>query len=223
MSKIRIIIMMLISSFIGIIANPEMMTASDHVAISGMDASRIVETVPLPEPKISTNAGGTYEMVPEYEVAEAGEDAWYEEPVYEEPVYEVYEVYEEEPVYEAPANNIQIAGNTVELGWTNTTEENAGAATYGWYYKTGQFIYAHNYAYVFGVLDTAYDNGYLNGMSFSVTMDGATRYYTVTDSAVYTYNQTAAKMSGIIHGGGHALAIMTCYGHNNERLVLYAD
>lgn len=214
MRKWKAIAIVLFSSFVGITTNPEMMTASDHVAVSGMDDSQVVKTIPLLEPKISTNAGDSYEMEPEYQVAEVGETeyvSYYEEPTYEEPVYQV------------PRNNIQIAGNTIELGWTDTTEENAGAAAFGWYYRTGKFIYAHNYSYVFGALETAYNNGSLNGTKFSVTMYGSTRYYTVTGSAVYTYNQTSAKMRSLINGGGHALVIMTCYGRNNERLVVYAD
>lgn len=36
------LIILLLSSFIGIVANPEMLTASDSVAISGIDNAHIV-------------------------------------------------------------------------------------------------------------------------------------------------------------------------------------
>ncbi len=207
MSKLKVIIAIFISSFIGIISNPEMMAASDHVSVNSLNADRAVETVVI-EPDVSEESY----VVETGQTTDEIADETFDEPAPEEVYNEVY----------TPENYIQIAGRTVELGFTDSLRENAGDAVYGWIYGNGNFIYAHNYYYVFGVLDNAYDEGWAVGLQFGVTINGATRYYTVNDAAVYTFNQASARMNGIVNGGGHALAIMTCYG-DNSRLVLYAD
>lgn len=74
----KYIIMMLLSSFIGIFSNPEILSASNSVAVTGLDNSNIVETV-----------------IPEVE-----------EPVYEAS-YETYYETSYETSYEAPAPQMQ--------------------------------------------------------------------------------------------------------------------
>lgn len=121
----------------------------------------------------------------------------------------------------AARNNIQIPGRTVELRQTSSTTEDAGTAARAWYYEGGRFIYGHNLSQVFGGLVTAYDNGTLMGAQLSVTMGGATRQYKVTGVQIYTTSLVSWKMASLVNGGGHALALMTCYG--NDRLVVFAD
>lgn len=201
------ILIILFSSFLGIIGNPEFLTASDSVILTGLDESNIVETVALPEPEVDYSA-----------------------PVYEEPVYYA-------PVYVAPANNISINGRMVELAYTDTTGEDAGGQSLAWYYKTGKFIYGHNSQNVFGFLDSAYDGGWLNGMGFSVTMNGNTSYYSVVNYRLYDYdansplclwyNGTCTKMNPVVgaslDGVSYRMAIMTCYAGSSKRLVIFAN
>ena len=222
MKPLKGLFIILISSFIGIIANPELPFASDSVAVTGLDNAGIVETIPLPEPEPAQEEPGYAEPV--------YEGPTYEEPIYEEPVYE-------EPVYYAPANNITINERYVDLAYTDTTGEDAGSAALAWYYKTGKFIYGHNSWNVFGFLDSAYDGGWLLGMAFSVTMDGNTEYYTVTNYRLYDYdpsepkylwyNGEATKMNPIVKatldGSSYRMAIMTCYAGSSKRLVIFAN
>ena len=202
------ILIILFSSFLGIIGNPEFLTASDSVVLTGLDESNIVETVALPEPEVE----------PVSEV------------VYSAPVYE-------EPVYYAPVDNIAINGRTIELEPTNNTMEDAGSRSLAWYYKTGKFIYGHNSPNVFGFLDSAYDGGWLNGMSFSVTMNGNTSYYTVANYRLYDYDINSplclwydgvcTKMNPVVQasldGVNYRMAMMTCYAGSSKRLVVFAN
>ena len=215
------ILIILFSSFLGIIGNPEFLTASDSVALTGLDESNIVETVALPEPEVS-------EALTEVETI--SNEVSYATPVYEEPTYIA-------PVYVAPVNNISINGKTVELAYTGTTAEDAGSQSLAWYYKTGKFIYGHNRQNVFGFLDSAYDGGWLNGMGFSVTMNGNTSYYTVANYRLYDYdansplclwyNGVCIKMNPVVgaslDGIPYRMAIMTCYAGSSKRLVIFAN
>lgn len=215
------ILIILFSSFLGIIGNPEFLTASDSVILTGLDESNIVETVALLEPEVGEAST---------EIETTSNEVGYSAPVYEEPVYYA-------PVYVAPANNISINGRTVELAYTGTTGEDAGGQSLAWYYKTGQFIYGHNSHNVFGFLDSAYDGGWLNGMGFSVTMNGNTSYYSVVNYRLYDYdansplclwyNGTCTKMNPVVgaslDGVSYRMAIMTCYAGSSKRLVIFAN
>ena len=121
---IKRILIILFSSFLGIIGNPEILAASDSVAVTGLDNANIVETVILPEPEP--------EIIAEEPQATYVEEVYYE-PFYYTPVYE-------KPVYYAPANNIVINGSTIALEYTASTAEDAGAEALAWYYKTGKFL-----------------------------------------------------------------------------------
>lgn len=215
MSKIKMILIVLMSSFIGIVSNPEMPMASDSVAITGLDNANIVETVVKPEPEVAY-------------IAPVEQTAVYQAPAYQATVYQT-------PVYQAPANYIQINGMTIPLAYTATTAEDAGGAQQAWYYQNGKHIYGHNLSYVFGFLDNAYDGGWIDGITFTVVMDGAVNTYTVTAHQLYTkvdaYTLTANGkeytmfpiVNGYLNGVYHKMTIMTCYNGSAQRLVVYAD
>lgn len=227
MKLVKSILIVLISSFLGIIANPELPFASDSVAVTSLNNTGFTETIPLPEPEPVVEEVA-YEEPVYYEPA-------YSEPVYSEPVYE--EPVYEEPVYYAPADNITINGRTIDLAYTDTTGEDAGNQSLAWYYKTGKFIYGHNAWNVFRFLDSAYDEGWLNGMNFSVTMNGQTSYYTVVNYRLFDYDSSdtkhlwyggkSYKMNPIVKasldGEGYRMAIMTCYAGSSKRLVIFAN
>ena len=201
----KIIALVLLSSFIGIMGNPELLTASDSVSVTGVDYADAVETIE-PEPV-------------EPEVAEVQEIANYGG-------YHTTVSAPEAGAYSVPVNNIQIAGHTVALNYTDTTLSDAGSAIQGWYYASGRYIYAHNYPYVFGHLDAMYDNGTLIGTSFTVTWNGVTTTYTIRAAEVRTLAAQSARNAGTIQGyygeTQHAMALMTCYG-DGSRLVMFAD
>ena len=219
----KMLLILLFSSFVGIIANPELPFASDSVAVTGLSNAGVTETIPLPEPVQEVKAEPVYEET-------AYEETTYWEPVYEEPAYE-------EPAYYEVYDNITINGRTIDLAYTDTTGEDAGGAALAWYYKTGKFIYGHNSWNVFGFLDSAYDGGWLYGMPFSVTMNGVTEYYTVVNYRLYDYdasqpkylwyNGEGTKMNPIVKasldGSSYRMAIMTCYAGSSKRLVIFAN
>lgn len=219
MSKIKYLFLVMLSAFIGIFSNPEMLAASDSVAVTGLNNDKIVETVVKPEA--------------EETVADAGsDDAYY---------YDYYDYYDyapvyEEPAYSAPSNYIAISGMTIPLVYTSYTgEDDKSYSQMAWYYQTGHWIYGHNVSYVFGPLNWAYDGGYLNGMTFTVAMNGDVRDYTIVAYRLYdllddytlSYNGEATGMVPIINayldGTFYNMAIMTCYNGGAQRLVVYAN
>lgn len=228
------ILIFLFSSFIGIFANPELPFASDSVEVSGISNLGVTETIILPESNIDDGKNNTASSESPREEESAPSENYTEvareELVYEEPVYE-------EPVYVAPVNNITIYDRTLELAYTDSTGENAGGAALAWYYKTGKFIYGHNSWNVFGFLNSAYDGGWLDGMGFSVTMNGITSYYTVANYRLYDYdtsdpthlwyNGSSIKMNPVVRasldGVSYRMAIMTCYAGSSKRLVIFAN
>ncbi|MBQ3445701.1 hypothetical protein IJG29_03190 [Candidatus Saccharibacteria bacterium] len=214
------IVGIILSSFLGIMLNPTMMTASDSVAVTRLDVSYAGPTVVTVVSEVEPGYGGDFEIVaknePAQQVTISAEPTVYEPwSNVEEPI--LYVLAEEPPTLN---DEIAILGNRVPLRRTSALTENAGMDTLAWVYGD-KFIYGHNLSYVLGVMNAAYDGGWLVGSGFSVTMDGVTNYYTVVDAQIYTVKQASAKMNKFINATGHKLSIMTCYGEN--RLVIFAD
>lgn len=210
--------LLLLSSFIGIIGAPEILMASDGFDLSGLNKAGIVETVPIVE-----------EEKPEEEQEEEGHA--------EQTAYYAYNYGTEEepkPAYEAPSDSITIAGRTLDIVDVSDTTVNAG----GHVNKYGdRFLYGHNTSNVFGGL-----TGLGVGSRFSVTYNGDTTYYAVTEVVVYEKNRETGKLQ--LNGAGsymrsvanakydgvqYDLSIMTCYGTSygngdaSHRLVLFAN
>lgn len=193
----KYVIMAMISSFIGIMANPEMLMASDRVEVAGLNNAGIVETV-LPEP-----------------VSEEAQAA----------------------VVTAPANNIQINGQTMPTHMVGAPAQSVGPDVYIYRGERGQFIYAHNSANRFATLYS------LNvGSTFTITTNGVTKTYRVTDAPVHYYvntlERTKSNLGGLVMietaiqdyaynnetGRYHDVALMTCYDTNDaQRWFIFAD
>ncbi len=216
------LIILLLSSFIGIVANPEMLTASDSVAISGIDNAHIVETVILPEP--------AEEIVTVSELVQPVNNIQSTGYVQSTPVI-VSPVVAQTPI--VPANNIKIAGKTLELDATSDTANDSGTKVlkYG-----SKFLYGHNSANVFGILYNV-----SLGETFTITENDVVTEYVVKEVVIfekiddYTLSENGKnlKMSAVArarhNGVAHDLSLMTCYGTSygngdaSHRLVLFAD
>lgn len=215
MSKLKTMLAIFVAGFIGIMSNPEMLTASDSVTVLSLNNDKVVETVVKPEPEVVTAGFNS-------------QDTAYYKSAYVDSVYK-------ESVYSLPENYISINGYIIPLAYTDTTAENAGSAQLAWYYKSDKHIYGHNYDYVFGSLDWAHDGGYLDGMPFTVVMNGVANYYTVATHRVYDrldaytlgyYGQTTSMypiVNANLDGAYYRMTIMTCYNGSSQRLVLYAN
>lgn len=203
--------LLLFVSLIGVISTPRILAATDTVNLTRVSDARAVETVPLPEP----------EPEPEPVLAKA-------------PASGRATSVQSEPVYTAPANNIAIAGRTIEIVDVSDTTVDAG----GHVNKYGaKFLYGHNSAAVFG--------GIVNmgvGSTFSVTYGGVTTNYQVanvvifeknTDNGLLQLNGSGSFMNAVaraVHLGVHYdLSVMTCYGTSygngdaSHRYVLFAN
>lgn len=201
-------LILLFSSFIGIFANPEILTASDSVAVSGLDNAGIVETVLPPEPEPEP----AYIVAPTY-VASA--------PVYTAP-----------PVYVAPTNNIQIAGRTLEIVDVASTTVNAGnhVNKYG-----DKFLYGHNSANVFAglynmgpgsVFTVSYGGVTRNyQIARAVVFEKNDGMLQLEGEGSYMFGVSQARFAGV----SYDLSLMTCYGTSygngdaSHRLVLFAS
>ena len=211
--------LLLISGFIGIISAPEILMASDGFDLIGLDSSGIVETVPI---------------VAEEEPEEEQEEEDNTQTTYHYATYSEDDYEEPEPVYVAPNDSITIAGRTLDIVDVSDTTVDAG----GHVNKYGdRFLYGHNTSNVFGGLTSL---GV--GSRFSVTYDGDTTYYAVTQIVIYEKNRDTGKLQ--LNGAGsymrsvanakydgvqYDLSIMTCYGTSygngdaSHRLVLFAN
>lgn len=140
------------------------------------------------------------------------------------------------PVPVIPRNNISIAGRTLEVVQVGDTTVDAGnhVNRYG-----GSFLYGHNTGAVFGIL---YNVGV--GSTFSVTIDGITTNYRVSEIVIYekntgngrlekngkgNYMYSVASALNKDTGAQHSISLMTCYGTSygngdaSHRWVVFAD
>lgn len=213
--KIKFIGMVLLSSFIGIVLNPEILAASDSVAVMDLERSSMVETV--------------IKMVPVQQVLEKTP----EETVKRNTVAVTA------PVQRAVAPAAPKAGlamqNQIKFSWgsqslviSDTTRTNAGNGTV----KVGKMIYGHNYT------DFGKITNLKIGDTFSVTVNGVTKKYQVAANPIDGTKGLAAKVinvdkgelyherignfyvSALKNGWRHDLVLLTCYGADSRYIVV---
>ena len=212
MSVYKKILILLFSSFVGIIANPEMPFASDTVEVT--DIFGAVETVIVKEEKTSWN------VVEPVTVKAA-------------PAPSHPNVFKKEYSQPLPANRINIAGRSLEVVDVDNTAVDSGNHVNRYNEK---FLYGHNSAGVFGVLYNVHE-----GDIFSLAKNGVTTNYRVQAVVVYEkvdgytlgFNGQNVKMSAVArarhNGVSYDLSLMTCYGTSygngdaSHRLVLFAS
>ena len=201
----RSLFLLIISSLIGVVSNPLFLTATDSFNLTGLDNTGVVETVPLPESEPEP------ESVPEPAKAPV---AGY--------------------TYVPPANNIQVAGRTIEIVDVGDTRIDAGnhVNKYG-----ARFLYGHNSWNVFGGLTSL---GV--GSTFTITYGGVSTNYQVANVVIYEKNVGNGLLQ--INGFGdymysvamathdsvqYDLSLMTCYGTSygngdaSHRWVVFAN
>lgn len=193
--------------------------ASDSVAVVGLDNAGIVETI-VPE-------------VVELEDVEQSEVT-----IAKPETHTTVTVAPAQPVVSAssapsvPANNIQIAGKTLEIVDVNDTLVDSGnhVNKYG-----EKFLYGHNSPAVFRGLYNM-----VAGNTFKVTYGGVTKTYRVAKVVIFEKNGNLLQIDGSgnymmsvskakFQGTTHDLSLMTCYGTSygngdaSHRLVIFAD
>ena len=234
-----------LASFIGIMTNPEMLTASDTVAVYGIDASNVVETVVevadvAPETTVGAPAAGVVEN--KGVVTIAAKTAKVTEPV---KAVETAKVVETTKVAESakdvgvdkamesvPVNNVQFSWGAQGIFETNSTAINAGNQVA----RMGKLIWGHNYTTFGNIVRLKI------GDTFTISENGKTTTYQVVANPINgaagvvldKKSETAlsyadnAKYDNITmnamvnYGMGHSLVLMTCYG-SNSRYVVVAD
>lgn len=190
----RYIIMMLFSSFIGIMANPEILSASNSVAVNGLDETGIVETVLPPEPE------------PE------------PEPVVEASYYYEAPTYYEEPVYEPQYLSFWVSAyrDSIEVNPSYYDVYQTGKLIYA--HNTSDLLYNLNYLYTGDVFMI---NGNTYRVADRVVYEKTDAYSLNGSRSVMknlknnAYGHTFALMTctGTYYGNGDA----------SHRLVIFAD
>lgn len=215
-----------IVAIISIICNPYTLTATDSFTLTGLNNAGITETIPLPKPVEKSPAPA--EIVTKSTPAKTNPAP--------APASTAPEV--KAPAagtnYSTPTNNIQITGRTLQITDVSSTTVNAGnhVNRYG-----DRFLYGHNSSAVFGGL-----NGLGIGSTFTVTYNGVSTNYSVTNIVVFEKNRDNGLLqingsgnymnavSKAVHDGVHYdLSLMTCYGTSygngdaSHRLVIFAN
>lgn len=210
---IKQIFLAIITGLIGVVATPRILAASDTVALTGLDNTGVVETIPLPEPEVTSEIKQIAVRAPE-----AGIPA--SQPVFLQSVNW--------------ANSITIAGRTLEVVSVADTSVDSGnhVNKYG-----EKLLYGHNSAAVFGGLVNLGA-----GSVFSVSEGGVTRNYRVAKVMIFEKNANTGllQLNGAgnymrsvanakSEGAQYDLSLMTCYGTSygngdaSHRLVLFAS
>lgn len=215
-------LILLFSSFVGIISNPELPFASDNVIPS--DISGAVETV-LEAPRPVETVSVVTKSVPATTTAPVTTVT----PATPAPVAQSAPT----PVATPQINHISIAGRSLEFVDVANTGVDSGNHVNRY---NSKFYYGHNSANVFRPL---YNVGV--GDTFSVTENGTTKKYQVKAVAIYEkvndytlrLNGQELKMSVVARarysGVNYDISVMTCYGTSygngdaSHRLVLFAN
>lgn len=230
--KVKYILMVLLSSFIGIMSNPEILTASDSVAVFDLERSNMVETKEAPvATKVATVPVAAKAVVAPVKTTPAAPKAG-------------QAAQAKTTKTAVSSTNISFSWGAQNLIFANNTTDDAGQNAR----KYGRLIWAHN--------NTPFNNikTLKIGDTFTVTTNGVTDKYRVSANpidgkagvelkVVYGKNSKgeivpnqfyhpAVPDDGIINmiamtGFGfsnHSLVLMTCAGSNNAyRYVVVAD
>ena len=206
----------ILSGFLGLMANPESLMASDLVAVSDLDSAKIVETVII-EPTVE-------EKMTEENVTEKVAEVRISAPAVSAPRAGVVEKT-------VPADNITFSWGAQGIFRASSTAINSGANVA----QVGRLIWGHNY--------TAFGNIVRLGIgsTFTITEGGATTTYRVAanpldgaagveldvkDDSTLSYasnpKYSSIKMNAFtdMGFGGHSLVLMTCYGANGRYIVV---
>lgn len=213
----KIVVSIFVASFVGIMANPEMLAASNSVGVAGINDAGIVKTV-LPE--VKPDFAGENEILrpviaPSYQVA-----FLQEAPASYEPEVMVQEETSSSVAQEVVTyDNIQIAGKTLGIEKVSST----AVDSYDHVNKFGsKFYWGHNTSAVFRGL---YDLG--AGATFTMTEGGVTKKYKVAEIQVFDKNfetgvlqqngkgnYMTALTNGRYNGASYDVVLMTCYGES---------
>ena len=227
--KVKYILMVLLSSFIGIMSNPEILTASDSVAVFDLERSNMVETKEVAP--AATTAPVVTEVAAPVKTAPAAPKAGQASQV-------------KTTKTAVSSTNISFSWGAQNLIFANNTTDDAGQNAR----KYGRLIWAHN--------NTPFNNikTLKIGDTFTVTVNGVTDKYRVSANpidgkagvelkVIYGKNSKgeivpnqfyhpAVPDDGIINMiamtdfgfSNHSLVLMTCAGSNNAyRYVVVAD
>ena len=200
------VILVFLASFMGIMANPEMLMASDSVRAEDISTAKAVETV-IEEPEVATPAAATTTVNRKSSTIAT-------------------------PVKKLPDNYIQITGRTIEIIPVSDTGVDAGNHVN----KIGKLFYGHNSNAVFGALPglgagSTFTVVY-GGETTTYRIAGTEIFEKNQANGRLQLDGKGNYMASIKNSArGHDLALMTCYGDPIEgkpgdathRFVIYAD
>lgn len=226
------LILLLFSSFIGIVGVPEILTGADTVEATGLSLTGIVETAaPIVEESeeapinsSNSNSHASSNAVQNFSVEKPST------PVATQNASPVSSPAVTSLVSPVLNDEITFLGHTVSIVNVSSTAVDAGNHVNRFREK---FLYGHNSSAVFGGLVNLNEGG-----RFVVRIDGITKSYVVIEKVIYEkasgtslrLNGKDYSMSAIAKGRGkYNIVLMTCYGVSygngdaSHRLVIYAN
>ena len=247
------LIIIFLSSFIGITTVPDILVSADAAPISDVKFAEVKASVTTETPvktTVATTPVTTKTTTTQTKPAAQTQTQTQTAPVTQKPVQAT-------PATETPAtpavapapkvkpNQIVIGGRTIPMTIVRDTRADAGSHVNmycGSNAACNKFIYGHNSSAVFGNLK----NLRVGVDTFTVTLNGATSTYRIVNKVIYDYelggngalrlngdtsinymNRTAkAKDNNNVQ---YDLALMTCHGQSlgsgnaTQRLVLFAN
>ena len=198
------IIMSLLSGFVSLIMNPEVLMASDSFKVTGLNDSNVVETVipePEPEPEPTPVYTASYVSAPT-----AG-------------AVETYVI----------RDGIEIGGRNIPVYDVAEITESVGPNVYHY----GKLYYGHNTGNVFGSLsDYGVGNTFTithDGITTTYVVKEVVMFEKNQDTGKLQMNGAGNYMKSVVNAWGHSVALMTCAGtplgngRATHRLVVFAD
>jgi hypothetical protein len=208
---------MVISSFIGIMANPEILTASDSVTIMDLDSTKIVETVVIqPVAKVT-------EVTEVRTAPKAGSLV--------EPASRTTNHVQAPVATVDTANNVRFSWGAQSLFRATSTKTNSGNNIA----RVGRLIWGHNYTDFGNITRLKIGDTFIlteNGIAttYRVAANPITRkagiVLDVKNGTTLSYAGDARYDSIQINAltdmgfGGHSLVLLTCYGANSRYIVV---
>ena len=247
------LIIIFLSSFIGITTVPDILVSADAAPISDVKFAEVKASVTTETPvktTVATTPSTTKTTTTQTKPAAQTQTQTQTAPVTQKPVQvtPTTQTPATPAVTPAPAvkpNQIVIGGRTISMTIVKDTRADAGNHVNmycGSNAACNKFIYGHNSAAVFGNLK----NLRVGVDTFTVTLNGTTSTYRIVNKVIYDYelggngalrlngdtsinymNRTAkAKDNNNVQ---YDLALMTCHGQSlgsgnaTQRLVLFAN
>ena len=228
------LIIIFLSSFIGITTVPDILVSADAAPISDVKFAEVKVSVTTETPvktTVATTPAATKTTTTQTKPATQTQTQTApvtQTPVQATPTTQTSTTPAVTPAPKVKPNQIVIGGRTISMTIVKDTRADAGNHVNmycGSNAACNKFIYGHNSAAVFGNLK----NLRVGVDTFTVTLNGETSTYRIVNKVIYDYELGGNAKAKDNNNVQYDLALMTCHGQSlgsgnaTQRLVLFAN